>query len=185
MKKKVVSLGSVLIVISIVAILLNTYRIGEQNEVETLTDQKRKMHTVIANARQREEEYQNDYANYPQPIGVNDIDRIQNTLISNMKAYGLDVVSITQKSRTAMNPATVPNGMPAPPPSGSEKTTQPGLSTGVTYEAVVQGKWDSVMTYLDGLQNGTILCQVQAIRMEAASENELVKTSFSYKIYTE
>lgn len=183
MKKKFVSLGIAITLVSMVALLLNVYRIGEQNEVKSLTGKKQKMHSTIALARQREAEYRNDYALYPQPIGVNDIDRIQNTLISGMKAYGLEVVSITQINTRREAPIAPRPGLAPPPPGAAENA--PPVAAGVTYEAAVKGKWDSVMLYLDGLQNGTILCQVKTIKMEASSTDDLVTTSFSYKLYTE
>ena len=178
MNKKNVSLGLVVLVVALVALGLNFYRIGQKNEVANMTGQKQKMYTVIASAHQREADYKKDYASLPQPVKMSEVDRIQNTLISNMKVFGLDIVSITKKTEAA--PVSPQPGQP-PQAAGSK----PPAPTGVIYEAVVQGKWESIMTYLNGLQAGPILCQVKSVKMEASPVSDVVKTSFTYKLYTE
>ena len=178
MSKKNVSLGLVVLVVALVAIGINIYRIAQKNEVASMTGQKQKMYSVIASARQREADYRKDFAALPQPVKISEVDRIQNTLISNMKVFGLDIVSITKKTQAA--PVNPPPGQP-PQAAGS----RPPASTGVIYEAVVQGKWESIMTYLNGLQSGPVLCQVRSVKMEASPVSDVVKTSFTYKLYTE
>ena len=177
MNKKNVSLGLVVLAVALVALGLNIYRIGQKNEVANMTGQKQKMYTVIASAHQREADYKKDYASLPQPVKMGEVDQIQNTLISNMKMFGLDIVSITKKTEAA----------PVPPPGQPPQAAgnKPPTPTGVIYEAVVQGKWESIMTYLNGLQAGPILCQVKSVKMEAAPVSDVVKTSFTYKLYTE
>ena len=178
MNKKNVSLGLVVLVVALVALGLNVYRIGQQNEVSNMTGKKQKMYSVITSAHQREADYKKDFAALPQPVKLNEVDRIQNTLISNMKVFGLDIVSITKKTEAATAPP--PQGQP-PQAAGNK----PAAPTGVVYEAVVQGKWESVMTYLNGLQSGPVLCQVKSVKMEASPVSDVVKTSFTYKLYTE
>ena len=178
MNKKNVSLGLVVLVVALVALGLNVYRIGQQNEVSNMTGKKQKMYSVITSANQREADYQKDYAAMPQPVKPGEVDRIQNSLISNMKVFGLDIVSITKKTEAASS-----NPQQGQPPQASGN--KPAAPTGVVYEAVVQGKWESVMTYLNGLQSGPVLCQVKSVKMEASPVSDVVKTSFTYKLYTE
>ena len=178
MNKKNVSLGLAVLVVALIALGLNIYRIGQKNEVANMTGKKQQMYTVIASAHQREADYKKDYAALPQPVKAGEIDRIQNTLIANMKVFGLDIVSITKKTEAVpVNPqqGQPPQAAGAPPPA----------PTGVVYEAVVQGKWESIMTYLNGLQSGPVLCQVKTVKMEASPVSDVVKTSFTYKLYTE
>ena len=70
MNKKNVSLGLVVLVVALVALGLNFYRIGQKNEVTNMTGQKQKMYSVIASAHQREADYKKDYASLPQPVKI-------------------------------------------------------------------------------------------------------------------
>lgn len=174
MSKSLIRNLGIVLLLFIVGIFLNTYRVSHEKEAKQLDGKRQEMMKVINQAAQKRQAYQANYGTIAQPVASADLDQVQNMLISKMKASGLDVVSLIKVAA------------PSAAPTGAQAGNKPGpKSSGVIYEATISGSWDASMKYLNGLKNDSVLMQIQSIRMEASTIGTNVKTTFKYKIFIE
>lgn len=112
------------------------------------------------------------------PMRRDEINLIQMTLIQKMNQYKLNVISLNAAAQPA-------NPNPQNQAANQNQGQQPEIVSGIDYDAAVTGTWEACMRYLHDLKNEPVLINLRSVRMEAQPNNDLIKLTFKYKIYTE
>ena len=175
-KQKIVTYIVLIGFLAATLFLVNLYRRGQDGEVRQVSEKKEKMLKTIAQYKDKERLYSEEFGVMPQPVKNEEIDRLQNALIKKMGLYGIKVESLTKQ------PDAPP---PVAPSQATNEPPKPILPKSVVYEAVVVSQWPQIMAYLMDLRHENALIVVTSLRMEAATTGEAVKTTFNYKVYKE
>ena len=94
----------------------------------------------------------------PKPILRNEIQNVQNQLMSKMALAKLDTTSINVVSQAQSDKAEA-----------------------IEFEVNANGSWDGILGFLNSLRTEPVLITLRSIKMEPGQEK--IKTQFKYKLY--
>lgn len=125
-----------------------------------------KQTAFIQEVRNKEQDYETKHQAQAKPVKKNDVDTTQSVFINQTKNYNLQIVSLSAVNVTSNDPK-------APPQDGAE------------FELGLVGPWDMTAKFIEEIKKGTVLIAIKSLRIEADSNENQVKTTLKYKIYTE